>query len=47
MKMLPLRIRLFRGTLKLKLYRHLRSDERERKVPIFKIGKFYIVWRGD
>lgn len=39
-----LRIRLPRGTLKLKSYRELRDRERDRKVPVLKLGWIYFIW---
>ncbi len=44
--MLPLRIPLPRGTLKVKNFWHLRSEEREEKVPVLRVGRLYFVWRG-
>ncbi|GHD07445.1 hypothetical protein GCM10016234_05860 [Tianweitania populi] len=44
--MLPLRIWLPGGTLKVKRYWHLRSDERARLVPVWKVGATYFVWRS-
>lgn len=52
--MLPIRIRLLGGTLKVKRYVHLRYHELERRVPVWQLGRFYFVWlkkptgrRGD
>lgn len=42
---MTLRIRLPGGTLKVKSYRELRSAERDRKVPVLKVGsKLYFTW---
>lgn len=32
------------GTLKFKTYRYLRSAERDRRVPVVKIGSVYVSW---
>lgn len=39
-----LRIKLPRGTLKVKTYRELRTRERDRRVPVVKLGKIYVIW---
>lgn len=41
---MTVRIRLPGGTLKMKIYRELRDRERERRVPVIKIGSLYFVW---
>lgn len=41
---MALRIRLPGGTLKVKSYRELRERERDRKVPVVKIGSLYFIW---
>lgn len=41
---MTVRIRLPGGTLKMKIYRELRDRERERRVPVMKIGSLYFVW---
>jgi hypothetical protein len=41
---MALRIRLPGGTLKVKTYRELRDRERDRRVPVLKIGSLYFVW---
>ncbi|WP_164759997.1 MULTISPECIES: hypothetical protein [unclassified Mesorhizobium] len=41
---MTLRIKLPGGTLKVKTYRELRSRERDRRVPVMKIGALYLVW---
>lgn len=41
---MALRIRLPGGTLKMKLYRELRDRERDRRVPIMKMGSLYFIW---
>jgi hypothetical protein len=41
---MALRIRLLGGTLKVKSYRELRARERERRVPVMKLGSTYFVW---
>ncbi len=38
------RIPLPHGTLKIKDYRALRYRERERQVPVWKIGPVYFIW---
>jgi len=45
--MLPLNIPLLAGTLKIKRYLQLRSDERKQLVPVFRFGHFYVVWRSS
>ncbi|ESZ30555.1 hypothetical protein NKI66_30060 [Mesorhizobium sp. M0518] len=32
------------GTLKVKTYRELRDRERDRRVPVLKLGSLYFVW---
>lgn len=39
-----IRLRLPGGTLKLKPQHQLRSSERERRVPVWKLGGLYVVW---
>jgi hypothetical protein len=41
---MALRIRLPGGTLKIKTYRELRVRERERRVPVRKLGSLYFIW---
>ncbi|WP_164783834.1 MULTISPECIES: hypothetical protein [unclassified Mesorhizobium] len=41
---MALRIKLPGGTLKVKTYRELRTRERDRRVPVLKIGSMYIIW---
>ena len=41
---MALRIRLPGGTLKFKSFRELRSRERDRVVPVFRLGSLYIIW---
>ncbi|MER8798287.1 hypothetical protein NKH75_29665 [Mesorhizobium sp. M0984] len=41
---MALRIRLPGATLKVKTYRELRVRERERRVPVVKIGSVYVIW---
>jgi hypothetical protein len=41
---MALRIRLPGGTLKLKSYRELRSRERDRLVPVLRLGSLYVIW---
>jgi len=43
--MLPIRISLPGGKLKIKGFRHLRSDELARQVPVLKLGQLYVIWR--
>lgn len=43
--MRPIRIPLPFGTIKIKRLRHLRRDEREGRVPVWKLGTLYILWR--
>ncbi|MER8409623.1 hypothetical protein NKH16_34260 [Mesorhizobium sp. M1307] len=44
---MTLRIRLPGGTLKIKTYRELRSSERDRRVPVLKMGSVYFIWWSD
>ena len=37
-------LRLPGGTLKVKAYRELRRREIERKVPVWKIAGYYVIW---
>lgn len=41
---MAVRIRLPGGTLKMKIYRELRARERERRIPVVKIGSVYLTW---
>lgn len=41
---MALRIKLPRGTLKVKYYRELRDSERERRVPVWQMGAVYFIW---
>ncbi|MET3577673.1 hypothetical protein ABID19_000688 [Mesorhizobium robiniae] len=41
---MAVRIKLPGGTLKMKVYRELRARERERRVPVMKMGSLYFVW---
>lgn len=41
---MALRIKLPKGILKVKTYRELRTRERERRVPVVKIGSMYVIW---
>ncbi|MER8427842.1 hypothetical protein [Mesorhizobium sp. M1403] len=41
---MALRIRLPGGMLKVKTYRELRDRERDRRVPVMKIGAVYLTW---
>lgn len=41
------RLKLPGGTFKIKVYRELREAERARKVPVLKMGRFYLVWWPD
>jgi hypothetical protein len=41
---MAIRIRLPGGTLKMKTYRELRDRERDRRVPVIKIGAVYLIW---
>ncbi|MER8758319.1 hypothetical protein NKH69_21985 [Mesorhizobium sp. M0976] len=43
---MAVRIRLPGGTLKMKTYRELRARERDRRVPVMKMGSLYFVWRS-
>lgn len=38
------RIKLPGGTLKIKTYRELRARERDRRIPLWKIGSLYFTW---
>lgn len=44
---MALRIKLPRGTLKVKTYRELRTRERDRRVPVLKMGSVYFIWWSD
>jgi hypothetical protein len=41
---MALRIRMPGGTLKVKAYRELRGRERERRIPVMRLGSIYFVW---
>ncbi|MER8395430.1 hypothetical protein NKH10_26770 [Mesorhizobium sp. M1340] len=41
---MAMRARLPGGTLKMKTYRELRARERDRRVPVMKMGSLYFVW---
>lgn len=41
---MAVRIKLPGGTLKMKTYRELRGRERDRRVPVMKMGSLYFVW---
>lgn len=41
---MALRIKLPGGTLKVKTYRELRDRERDRRVPVWKMGAIYLSW---
>jgi hypothetical protein len=41
---MTLRIKLPGGTLKVKTYRELRARERDRRVPVIKMGSMYFIW---
>ncbi len=41
---MALRIPLPGGTLKIKARRELRSRERERRIPVLKLGSLYVTW---
>lgn len=41
---MAIRIKLPGGTLKLKTYRELRTRERERRVPVWKVGSVFVIW---
>lgn len=41
---MAVRIRLPGGTLKVKVYRELRVRERDRRVPVLKMGSLYLIW---
>lgn len=41
---MAIRIKLPGGTLKLKTYRELRTRERDRRVPVVKVGAIYFIW---
>lgn len=44
---MALRIKLPGGILKVKTYRELRTSERDRRVPVRKMGQLYLVWRSS
>ncbi|MCC2690117.1 MAG: hypothetical protein K0S21_2920 [Rhizobiaceae bacterium] len=41
---MAMRIRLPGGTLKFKSIRELRTRERDRLVPVLRLGSLYIIW---
>jgi hypothetical protein len=41
---MTIRIKLPGGTLKVKTYRELRTQERDRHVPVMKMGSVYLIW---
>lgn len=41
---MAVRIKLPGGTLKMKTYRELRERERDRRIPVMKMGSLYFVW---
>ncbi len=41
------RIKLPGGMLKVKTYRELRATERDRRVPMRKLGRLYFIWWAD
>jgi hypothetical protein len=41
---MTIRIKLPGGTLKVKSYRELRAHERDRRVPVMKMGAIYLIW---
>ncbi|MER8562479.1 hypothetical protein [Mesorhizobium sp. M0578] len=41
---MALRIKLPGGSLKVKTYRELRDRERDRRVPVWKMGEIYLIW---
>jgi hypothetical protein len=41
---MTLRIRLPGGTLKVKTYRELRVRERDRHLPVWRMGSLYFIW---
>jgi hypothetical protein len=43
-RMLPIRIRLLGGTLKIKRHHHLRTQERGGWVPVWQFGVLYFIW---
>jgi hypothetical protein len=42
--MVHYQVRVPGGTLKLKTYRYLRRRERDRKVPVCRVGSIYVIW---
>ncbi|MER9236901.1 hypothetical protein NKI56_33760 [Mesorhizobium sp. M0622] len=44
---MALRIKLPTGTLKVKPYRELRTRERERRVPVLRMGAIYVIWSSN
>lgn len=44
---MALRIKLPGGTLKVKTYRELRTRERDRRMPVWKMGSMYFIWWSD
>lgn len=45
--MLPIRIRLLGGTLKIKRIVHMRRHELDGKVPVWQVGRLYFVWQRN
>jgi hypothetical protein len=43
-KPMAVRIKLPGGILKMKVYRELRGRERDRRVPVMKVGSLYFIW---
>lgn len=41
---MTVRVKLPGGTLKIKRYQELRRYERERKVPVWRLGSTYFTW---
>lgn len=37
-------IKLFGGTLKVKTGRYLRTAESNREVPVFRFGRYFVIW---
>ncbi|MBZ9995283.1 hypothetical protein [Mesorhizobium sp. BH1-1-4] len=41
---MALKIRLPGGTLKVKQHHELRRREQKREVPVWQVGKYFVVW---
>ncbi|MER8455864.1 hypothetical protein NKH24_06955 [Mesorhizobium sp. M1300] len=44
---MTIRIKVPGGTLKVKTYRELRTRERERRLPMLRLGSLYLIWLSN